>query len=1102
MIELVGWKRYEVNSMVRFSGVTERSVPSAEDAMREACGLQPRQRSDQVHADINVPADKSSQDERDHLHEQLKNVLPAIMEHCLEKSKSFITKGMWKYIKLPPDHPSHMGLWDALLRHNLLCKLEQKNDEYKDAAMPIISFDAAFRQLMPIQADSPQITHEEVHVHDLEAARQNIIGNGDRESNVVKKVTENEKMLTRVMEIDISEEMHQTMEACAKNRDEIIRDELKMSRKQGKKLLHQVYERVIAIEKMSNPAASTQFYLYAAVEDYVLASLEPCAMVEKRQLFFKELCASPVERVEEQIDAELLKRGNCIPLAVARLLPAKKAQILQALTAANHKNAEAEQSGSRCYNFLLKEMSIWAAPQLGLDTPKPGNYNLSMEDKGTPLHRLLLLPQLVQFSEEAIDSNTIVSLQLFENDVEREQAKQTRLDDECDIGGSEGEEPVVHPGDHLLSLLCKEVQQLTSNCTKQRKCPFCPFRSFHWPSRVNKHVPQYHTAAQQYVANGTKQLKLRCALYDQDQTLGAGSESESYIPVDLDSLLVLGRPGCTVLLRISALLAKYWRRYATWVKTTPGGVFLRKIMNKLNMVDHSMGAEHWGGTYRGSDSRPLNQIERTRRTSMETSSMQKGKASKTVEDLDPTVPFRCRLEFIEALAALSAVFSEEFLPNYTSRTADVEKVRKWNLKRPAAPKKTARKRTVFTAERAFCLRRQPKRFGDGKSVCARVAMLSSQDWLMGQLRKLPNEREIGGCIGNLYPGVLIVSHRHEVQPWEIGFSRGHMLCDAVSHHRMFAVRALQDQQLQEQNLDEAYDLEAYKEFRVHNALFAMRHLVATALGIWAPDWWLRQPGIGAVAAKVCLVLATCKAADITTEQIGSTDDRTTNSMPYPKKTPETLEKVAKRFYAKSQFAATALAVFGTPSSSFCAILAIEIASFLMTLVRKGIIEARTYHILYAASLFIMFPVLVATLHSGDAVAEAATLRCLFVGALGIDIRIKYRFSKYTAWLVAIPAGYILADTLSMYANTKLFFAWPGMMWSASDTLRGFFQARQQSNAFTAAHEGEVSKEILNESPVTSQSEAVEGLEGSSAKEADAAGHSFPYVRPSCDHQHA
>ena len=77
----------------------------------------------------------------------------------------------------------------------------------------------------------------------------------------------------------------------------------------------------------------------------------------------------------------------------------------------------------------------------------------------------------------------------------------------------------MRPGDHLLSLLRKEVQQLTAKCTKQRKCPFCPFRS----SRLNKHVRQYHTAAQQYVASGAKQLKLCCALYDQDQTLGVAT---------------------------------------------------------------------------------------------------------------------------------------------------------------------------------------------------------------------------------------------------------------------------------------------------------------------------------------------------------------------------------------------------------------------------------------------------------------------------------------------------------------------------------------------------------------------------------------------------
>ena len=59
-----------------------------------------------------------------------------------------------------------------------------------------------------------------------------------------------------------------------------------------------------------------------------------------------------------------------------------------------------------------------------------------------------------------------------------------------------------------------------------------------------------------------------------------------------------------------------------------------------------------------------------------------------------------------------------------------------------------------------------------------------------------------------------------------------------------------------------------REFRVHNAIFAMRHLaacsvfrddysldmvafveVATALGIWAPEWWLHHPGVTSLTVK-------------------------------------------------------------------------------------------------------------------------------------------------------------------------------------------------------------------------------------------------------------
>ena len=114
-------------------------------------------------------------------------------------------------------------------------------------------------------------------------------------------------------------------------------------------------------------------------------------------------------------------------------------------------------------------------------------------------------------------------------------------------------------------------------------------------------------------------------------------------------------------------------RYATWRKKTPGAVFLRKIMNKFNMVDHSMSADHWGRTYRGSGSRPLSQIERTRRTSIETSSMHaEGKGQQNCGGSGyTTVLFRCRLEFIEALAALSAVFSEDMSRRVTGANQSV-----------------------------------------------------------------------------------------------------------------------------------------------------------------------------------------------------------------------------------------------------------------------------------------------------------------------------------------------------------------------------------------------------------------------------------------------
>ena len=100
-------------------------------------------------------------------------------------------------------------------------------------------------------------------------------------------------------------------------------------------------------------------------------------------------------------------------------------------------------------------------------------------------------------------------------------------------------------------------------------------------------------------------------------------------------------------------------RYATWRKKTPGAIFLRKIMRKFDMVDHALAAHHWDIFYSGYDVRGLSQAERSRRNHIENSSYNKAKSKQIVETLDGSTPFRSRLEFIEALAALSSMFPED-----------------------------------------------------------------------------------------------------------------------------------------------------------------------------------------------------------------------------------------------------------------------------------------------------------------------------------------------------------------------------------------------------------------------------------------------------------
>ena len=104
-------------------------------------------------------------------------------------------------------------------------------------------------------------------------------------------------------------------------------------------------------------------------------------------------------------------------------------------------------------------------------------------------------------------------------------------DDKDDTVISESdEEAATAVADELLEKLKVEVSRFMDteevvrpDADGLRACPFCPFRA--WPNRkgmtaVRHHVKTYHTAPRQYMASGTKQMKIVLSLFDRDQCHG------------------------------------------------------------------------------------------------------------------------------------------------------------------------------------------------------------------------------------------------------------------------------------------------------------------------------------------------------------------------------------------------------------------------------------------------------------------------------------------------------------------------------------------------------------------------------------------------------
>ena len=203
----------------------------------------------------------------------------------------------------------------------------------------------------------------------------------------------------------------------------------------------------------------------------------------------------------------------------------------------------------------------------------------------------------------------------------------------------------------------------------------------------------------------------------------------------------------------------------------------------------------------------------------------------------------------------------------------------------------------------------------------------------------------------------------------------------------------------------------WSEFRAHSITFACRSAMATFLA-WlsvaknhAPAW--RR---FCVTTSALSILVANFVADAATRRLRVHEsESTTATMPYwPGCSIETQRRF-KQFYAYSQFLATlsCLALWN-PAFGFAVMMPIQIAALLMTLVRKGIISARTLHMTYTVSLCMPYAV-------GFRSVGFKFVPFLGLGWILYQLR-RRGVSKYAMWTSLAALRIAFGDSVIDYAK--------------------------------------------------------------------------------------
>lgn len=135
----------------------------------------------------------------------------------------------------------------------------------------------------------------------------------------------------------------------------------------------------------------------------------------------------------------------------------------------------------------------------------------------------------------------------------------------------------------------------------------------------------------------------------------------------------------------------------------------------------------------------------------------------------------------------------------------------------------------------------------------------------------------------------------------------------------------------------------YPELRLHTIIFTLRSVVCCLIGFYVSSW--------SIYYKICACFLTMISADFTTHHFREPNTKSPiRYVPFNEGTSQALQSHLKYWYSSSQVFAT-IYMIKNVDCAFIPLFPIQLATFLMTLVRKNIIKPNAWHYLYTLSLW-------------------------------------------------------------------------------------------------------------------------------------------------------